>query len=728
MSSSEISSRFIVEVEKQIHRRRHVLLYGNIYDQFLWRGSYVTVDEFLNRYFLELGFELITQYDPVDGFRFGDFEVVAAPPEDRSQMPRSMEEKFHVLVRRSVVERYPQVTAPPAQSGPPPVPGQFANAPAPVNALAPPPRGIPGAAPIAARQSNGVGKAANGANGGGSNRPAAVQPHTPRRVPLEEALAALRTILGQPHYPAAAILSLADMLTGDAEHYQPADRPIVAMLLKCMLDAAVIEAGPLRGYRNAMVIMAADLNRVPEWVYRGNPFVSLIQAGRPDRDERKQYALNFMCPSESSIGFYGGEMLSAPTSPDLVSDDGIAGRLSETAEEFADLTDGMQAMDLEGLRVTSWKEQISIRPRELWRLIDFFKFGVHDDPWEKLSPERVRSATETLSMRVIGQPAAINAVTNMLTTARVGLSMSGNGYRSAKPRGIFFFVGPTGVGKTELAKAVTELVFGDERAFCRFDMSEFTEEHAAEKLAGAPPGFEGYDAGGQLTNWVLEHPHSILLFDEIEKAHPRVLDKFLQILEDGRLTDGKGQTAYFNQSAIIFTSNIGASDLTDPQIGSILRNGIMNQVRRQGFDKFSYQDVENHFRTEVEWFFTSRIGRAELLNRLGDNIVVFDLLRPDYIVRIAEKFLTMLATTASEKYRLKIEHGPTVLKTIAARMNEGNNMLYGGRRIKSLLETLIERPLNRWLFENHPNMGELSGSKLIVSLTPDTLALEVTLA
>ena len=715
MGSTDISSRFIVEVEKQLHRRRHVLLYGNIYDQFLWRGSYVTVDEFLNRYFLELGFEMIAQYDPVDGFRFGDFQVVPAPPADRRQLPQRMEERFHLLVRNTVVERYPEVaTTPQAPMNSPPVPGMAQPSQGSMDPLAAPPRGIPGGQPLSAQP----------AGNGASN--VAIQKHVARRVPLEEAFAALRTVLGQPHYPAAAIVNFADILTGDGEHYQPGDRPIVATILKCMLDAAIVEAGPLRGYRNTLVIKASDLNRFPEWIYRGNPFVSLVQAGKPDRDERKQYALNFMCPTDSSIGFFGGDKLAAPTLANPESDDGVAGKLAEVSEEFADLTDGMQAMDLEALRVTSWKEQIQVKPREIWRIVDFFKFGVHEDPWEKLSQDRVRAASETLSKRVIGQPMAIKAVTDMLTTARVGLSMGGSGYRSAKPRGIFFFVGPTGVGKTELAKAVTDLVFGDERAFCRFDMSEYTEEHAAEKLAGAPPGFEGYDAGGQLTNWVLEHPHSILLFDEIEKAHPRVLDKFLQILEDGRLTDGKGQTAYFNQSAIIFTSNIGASDLTDPQLGVVLRSGIMDRVRREGYDELAYAAVESHFRTEVEWFFTSRIGRAELLNRLGDNIVVFDLLRPDFIPRIAGKFLAMLNSTAKEKYGITLDFDQSVLDGIYSRMGEGNNMLFGGRRIKSLLETLIERPLNRWLFEAFPDMAELRGRTLRVELASKTGGMEAT--
>ena len=126
-----------------------------------------------------------------------------------------------------------------------------------------------------------------------------------------------------------------------------------------------------------------------------------------------------------------------------------------------------------------------------------------------------------------------------------------------RPRGVLFFAGPTGVGKTELAKTLTQLVFGDERAYIRFDMSEFAEEHTGARLLGAPPGYIGYDAGGELTNAVREKPFSVVLFDEIEKAHPRILDKFLQILEDGRLTDGRGETAYFSEAILVFTSNLG---------------------------------------------------------------------------------------------------------------------------------------------------------------------------
>ncbi|MGL5193711.1 MAG: AAA family ATPase, partial [Chroococcales cyanobacterium] len=204
---------------------------------------------------------------------------------------------------------------------------------------------------------------------------------------------------------------------------------------------------------------------------------------------------------------------------------------------------------------------------------------------------------------------------------------------------------------------------------------------------------------------------------EIEKAHPRVLDKFLQILEDGRLTDGKGRTAYFNQTVIVFTSNIGASDLTDPQTGALLRSGIMTQVQQQGTELFSYEQVNQHFREEVRWYFSSRIGRAELLNRFGDNIVVFDLLRPEFVSQIGDKFLGQLRDSAAQKYGLMLQFDESVMNILTAQMQQGENLLFGGRRVKTMLESWVERPLNRWLFQEYGELSSLRGSQLQVGLT-----------
>lgn len=654
-----ISSRWISDFEKHLYRRQHIILYGNIHDQFLWRGTYLSIQEFLQTYFVDLGFELVLRYDPVDGYNFAQTDMSA---------------RFQQLAQQQLIERHPEL----------------ANAPQPVavpsiapNPLSLPPRNNPGA--ILQRLGN-------------------------NRLAPEEAFGNLRAVVSQAGTSIVATVDLGDMLTTDSDRYSAEERNPLVLLKKVTLEAAVLQEGQLMGYRNTVVILASDLRRVPTWFHSNNPYVAIVQVSQPNKEERRQFALRF-----GVQGFYGGDRLGTqrPT-PQLPSE------LELAAEEFADLTQGFQTMDLEALRHTSWREQISLNQREVLRLVDFYKFGQREEPFEQISPEKVARAREDLARVVIGQPAAVDAVTTMLTSAKVGISMSHVSGRSSKPKGIFFFVGPTGVGKTELAKSLTRLIFGDEQAFARFDMSEYKEEHAAEKLAGAPPGFVGYAEGGQLTNRVIERPYSILLFDEIEKAHPKVLDKFLQILEDGRLTDGKGQTAYFNQTVIIFTSNIGASDLTDPQTGTLIRQGIMRQVQQQGANTFSYDQVAAHFRAEVDWYFISRIGRAELLNRLGDNIVVFDLLRSKFVSRIGEKFLCQLAASSQDKHQLTLTFQPSIVEILSLQMQHGDNLLFGGRRIKTLLETLVERPLNRWIFENHPDLQQLAGGTLTVSLTGDS--------
>ena len=655
MSTALISARWIQEFNKHLYRRQHIILYGNIHDQFLWRGAYQSTTPFLTSYFRDLNFGIVVRYDPIDGFTY-------AQPE--------MRQTFDRLARQQLQGNADSTNAP---GSPVPSGGGVQTDPSdPANA-APPQRRGPGAV------LQGLGQGVH------------------QRLAPEEAFGRLRSVVQQTEVPTVAVIDLGDMLTADPDRYAAEERNALVLLKKCTLEAAVIQQGHLTGYRNTVIILASDLQRVPVWFHANNPYVALVQATLPNTEERQQFFQRF------GTGFFGGASIDPAT-------------LTPAAEELAELTEGFQTLDLEALRHTSHRERIPLEPRYLLRLVDFYKFGQRDEPFEQLSPEKVSRAQADLSQAVIGQPRAVEAVTTMLTSAKVGISMSQVQGRNCRPKGVFFFVGPTGVGKTELAKSLTRLIFGDESAFARFDMSEYKEEHAAEKLAGAPPGFVGYEEGGHLTNRVLERPYSILLFDEIEKAHPKVLDKFLQILEDGRLTDGKGQTAYFNQTVIIFTSNIGASDLSDPQSGVVVRRGIMSAVQAHGVEQFTYDQVETHFQQEVSWYFTSRIGRAELLNRLGDNIVVFDLLRSQFVAAIAQKFLHQLAASAQEKHGLGLVFAPSVLEVLSQRMAEGENVLFGGRRIKTLLESLVERPLNRWLFEQYPDLAQLRGLTLRVGL------------
>jgi ATP-dependent Clp protease ATP-binding subunit ClpA len=666
--SNTVYFRWLTEFEKQIHCRKHIILYGNIHDEFLWRDERQTIYKIINTFLQELGFNLTVRYNPISGFSYSS---------------DAMREQFNNLVQGQAIQHHSNSNdhASETASNQNQAPELSLN---PANPMAPPPRSNPGGNPRLA-----------------SNI----------RVLPEVAFSNLRMALSQSTTSVAAIVDTVDMLTSDSNQYSVEERNLLILLKMCTLESAVLTEGNLSGNRNTIILVASDLGRIPQWVYQDNPLVELVQVSPLNKDERRQFALRSLRPSENCDGFYEGDKITI-NSPNP----NIPSQLKILAEELAELTEGFHTVDLEALRSTSWREKIPLKEKQVKKLVDFYKFGRHDDPWEKIRPERVASARDELTRAVMGQPRAIEAVTSMLSSARIGLSMSGSTL-ATQPKGIFFFVGPTGVGKTELAKALARLLFGDEKALIRFDMSEYAQEHAAEKLTGAPPGFVGFEAGGQLTNRVLEQPYSILLFDEIEKATPKVMDKFLQILSDGRLTDGKGQTVYFNQTVIIFTSNIGASDLTNSHTGETIRSGIMKSVSKSNIPPYS--EIERHFDTEVRWYFSNYIGRTELLGRLGDNIVVFDLLRPEFVTLIGNKFLQQYIEATQEKYNLTIKFSSSVLDVLSTRMREERNLILGGRRIKSLLETLMEKQLNSWIFQNFPDTTLLTNKTLTVGLDQD---------
>src|SRR5262249_28818535 len=252
------------------------------------------------------------------------------------------------------------------------------------------------------------------------------------------------------------------------------------------------------------------------------------------------------------------------------------------------------------------------------------------------------------------------------------------------------------VGKTELAKAISELIFLNEDAYLRFDMSEFSADHTQARLIGAPPGYIGYGAGGELTNGIREKPFSVVLFDEIDKAHPRILDKFLQILEDGRLTDGRGETAYFSEAIIIFTSNLG--NFIEKEV--IDERGYKYLVLEPRLDSgMPYQKIEEEMLKAVVEHFNLRIGRPEILNRIGNNIVVFDFIRRDVAHLIFDKMMSNIIQTVKERLGIEL----VVRDEARAKLRElcTGALQDGGRGIGNRLETIFINPLSRRLFE-HP--------------------------
>jgi ATP-dependent Clp protease ATP-binding subunit ClpA len=252
---------------------------------------------------------------------------------------------------------------------------------------------------------------------------------------------------------------------------------------------------------------------------------------------------------------------------------------------------------------------------------------------------------------------------------------------------VLFFAGPTGTGKTETAKTLAEKLFGDEKCCIRFDMSEYGQAHSDQKLLGAPPGYVGYEAGGQLTNAVKNNPFSILLFDEIEKAHPSILDKFLQILEDGRMTDGQGNTVYFSETIIIFTSNLG-----------IYQNTITGERKQVVTPDLAYEEVQTKVREGIEHYFKLELGRPEILNRIGENIVVFDFIREDVADEILTSQINRICINLRTDKNIYLEISDQAHQTLLSKAID--NLDNGGRGIGNIVESLLVNPLSRHMFDN----------------------------
>jgi ATP-dependent Clp protease ATP-binding subunit ClpA len=242
------------------------------------------------------------------------------------------------------------------------------------------------------------------------------------------------------------------------------------------------------------------------------------------------------------------------------------------------------------------------------------------------------------------------------------------------------------VGKTELAKTITQLLFGDESAYTRFDMSEFSAEHSDQRLIGAPPGYVGYDTGGELTNAVRQKPFGVVLFDEIEKAHPRILDKFLQILDDGVLTSGRGERVYFSESFLIFTSNLGIHRLTadGDRVPNVSPEDPIDTVRAR-------------VRAEIDRHFKLELGRPEILNRIGENIIVFDFIREETGREIFGAMLEDILARVREAQRVEVRLAPAARQALEAICLA--DLSNGGRGIRNRLEAHFLNPLARLLFD-----------------------------
>ncbi|MFO7247651.1 MAG: ATP-dependent Clp protease ATP-binding subunit [Bacillota bacterium] len=360
---------------------------------------------------------------------------------------------------------------------------------------------------------------------------------------------------------------------------------------------------------------------------------------------------------------------------------------SQEFEKAAALRDKEQKVreELERLR-REWKEKqgqtdSEVTAEDIAEIVSNWT-GIPVSKLAEEETERLLKLEEILHERVIGQDEAVKAVARAIRRARAGLK------DPKRPIGSFIFLGPTGVGKTELARALAEALFGDENAMIRIDMSEYMEKHSTSRLIGAPPGYVGYEEGGQLTEKVRRKPYSVVLLDEIEKAHPEVFNILLQVLEDGRLTDGKGRTVDFRNTVIIMTSNVGA-DL-------IRKGSSLGFTVPADADQREFEGMKEKVMNELK-----RTFRPEFLNRI-DEVIVFHPLKEEHIVRI-------VSLMAEQLRKRLLEQGIDFVLTDKAKQKiakEGFDPQYGARPLRRAIQRYIEDRLSEELLQGNIQRGD----------------------
>lgn len=466
-------------------------------------------------------------------------------------------------------------------------------------------------------------------------------------------------IISNGNKETAFIIDYSDYLFGNAMALSEQERVYLTMLSKALKDSQSynINSDDFDTLGSLVVIFTKSDETIPSSYYLNNAQVASVNVPLPARCDRAR----FISDCESCFFF----------DKDVFED-------KIKKDNFIDSLDGFSLKEIAQLAKLSKQifkesnEQLS--PESL---INLYKYGEKISPWEELSNKKIATISDTLKKRVKGQDFAIEKVKDVVIRAFTGFSGLQHSATQQKPKGTLFFAGPTGVGKTELAKSLAQFIFGDENACIRFDMSEYNHEHSDQRLVGAPPGYVGYEAGGQLTNAIKKRPFCVVLFDEIEKANGKILDKFLQILEDGRLTDGKGETVSFSQTFIIFTSNIGAENLS-PDI--------------------SAENCRAQYKKAVKEYFEEKLKRPELYNRIGsDNIVPFNFITSGQIfIDIAKAKFQPIKKFVKERYKadLVFDNEDAAFNLIAKLTDKSK----GGRGLLNVIESTIITPLSSWIF------------------------------